>query len=51
MQRTIAIVGLGAAAKNIHLPAYRKLPSLSVIGGADKAVSKSAFPFPVFESL
>lgn len=51
MQRTIAIVGLGAAARNIHLPAYRKLPSLRVIGGADRAVSKSAFPFPVFDSL
>ncbi len=48
---TIGIVGLGAAAKSIHLPAIRKIDRLKVIGGADAAVEKDAFPFPVFDSL
>lgn len=45
--RRIAIAGLGAAARGIHLPAYAGLP-LQVVGGCDPAPSSQAFPFPVF---
>jgi predicted dehydrogenase len=31
----VAIAGLGRAAKAIHIPALRKLPDVSVIGGYD----------------
>ncbi len=51
MQRKVAIVGLGAAARNIHLPAYRKLPALRIVGGADPDATESDFGFPVFESI
>jgi predicted dehydrogenase len=47
--RRIAIAGLGAAARDIHLPAYAGLP-LQVVGGCDPAPSGGAFPFPVFGS-
>jgi D-apiose dehydrogenase len=46
----IALAGLGAAARRIHLPAYAGLPDLEVVGGADPAVTAGAFPFPVFAS-
>ena len=45
--RRIAIAGLGAAARDIHLPAYAGLP-LQVVGGCDPAAGRGAFPFPVF---
>jgi predicted dehydrogenase len=45
--RRIAIAGLGAAARDIHLPAYAGLP-LQVVGGCDPASGDRAFPFPVF---
>ena len=45
--RRIAIAGLGAAARDIHLPAYAGLP-LQVVGGCDPASNDRAFPFPVF---
>lgn len=48
MSRTIALAGLGAAARRIHLPAYAKLPDLEVIGGFDPAPSGASFPFPVY---
>lgn len=47
----IAIAGLGAAAKQIHLPAYAKLSNVKIVGGYDPAVKSGAFPFPVFPSL
>jgi predicted dehydrogenase len=47
----IAVVGLGAAARNIHLPAIAKLKSLALVGGVDPFVDKSAFAFPVHDSL
>ena len=31
----IAIVGIGAAARSIHLPAYRGIPDLEIVGGVD----------------
>lgn len=49
-QWKIAICGLGAAARKIHLPAYRKLPMVEVVGGCDPAVSGEVFPFPLFEN-
>ena len=51
MRRTIAIVGLGASARQIHLPAYAKLADLDVVGGYDPAIPIGAFSFPLFSSL
>lgn len=48
---TIAIAGLGAATKQIHLPAYAKLPELKVVGGFDPAATGAEFPFPLFHSI
>ncbi len=47
----IALAGLGAAARRIHLPAYAGLPEVEVVGGADPAVTEGALPFPVFSSV
>lgn len=46
----IAIAGLGAAARTIHLPAYRMLRSVEIVGGFDPGVGAACFPFPVFRS-
>jgi predicted dehydrogenase len=48
--RRIAIAGLGAAARDIHLPAYAGLP-LQVVGGCDPAAPRRDLPFPVFGSV
>ncbi|MFO0809732.1 MAG: Gfo/Idh/MocA family oxidoreductase [Gemmataceae bacterium] len=48
---TIGIVGLGAAARSIHLPAYSKLPELRVVAGADANVNPREFRFPVFPDV
>jgi D-apiose dehydrogenase len=54
-RKKIALVGLGAAAKTIHLPAYSKLANLELVGGHDPAITlaagKGAFPFPVYEDV
>lgn len=52
-QRKIAIVGLGSAAKNIHLPAYKKLEHLKLVGGYDPAVraNDNEFSFPIYDSV
>lgn len=47
----MAVVGLGAAARSIHLPAIRKLAGLELVGGVDPHVDKAAFGFPVYGSL
>ena len=47
----LAIAGLGAAARTIHLPAYRRLPRLEVVGGHDPAGLGSSFAFPCFDSV
>ncbi len=47
----MGIVGLGAATRQIHLPAYAGIPSLEVAGGVDPAAKPGAFPFPLFSSL
>lgn len=46
----IAVIGLGAAARNIHLPAIRKIGDLNLVGGVDPVADPEAFPFPVFRS-
>lgn len=52
-QRTwrIAIAGLGAAARTIHLPAYRSVAHLEVVGGHDPAETQGALAFPLFDSV
>lgn len=47
----LAVVGLGAAARAIHLPAIRKVGRLELVGGVDPFADKAAFPFPVHDSL
>ena len=42
----VAVVGLGAAARRIHLPAIAKTPGLRVIGGVDPIAEPSDFTFP-----
>jgi predicted dehydrogenase len=46
----LAVAGLGAAARQIHLPAYAGLARVQVVGGADPNVAAGSFPFPVFPS-
>ncbi len=43
----IAVIGLGAAARNIHLPAIKKIGALNVVGGVDPVANPGDFPFPV----
>lgn len=47
---TIALAGLGAAARDIHLPAYAKVPNLQVVGGTDPAGPPPGFTAPFFTS-
>ena len=47
----IAVVGLGSAARRIHLPAIAKTPGLRVIGGVDPVEEPASFAFPVHRSL
>lgn len=47
---SIALVGLGAAARDIHLPAYAKMPDLQVVGGFDPAGAPPGFGAPAFAS-
>ena len=49
--KRLGIVGLGKAAGTIHLPAYRKIRSLEVVGGVDPAVAGADFAFPLFGSV
>jgi predicted dehydrogenase len=51
MSYRIAIAGLGASARQIHLPAYKRLPALQVVGGCDPLAQVKDFPFPVFRSV
>lgn len=50
MKKRIAIAGLGAAAKQIHLPAVAKLADLEVVGGFDPAAANARFPFSLFST-
>lgn len=47
----LGIVGLGAAARNIHLRAYARIKNLEIVGGVDPFVETSDLPFPVFPSI
>jgi predicted dehydrogenase len=49
--KSIAIAGLGAAAKRIHLPAYSGLADLQVVGGCDPDARSGSFPFRVFGTV
>ena len=40
----VAIAGLGAAARTIHIPALRKIPEAKIIGAYDPVAQKSEFP-------
>src|SRR5438552_3648264 len=51
MSHRIAIAGLGASARQIHLPAYKRVPGLQVVGGCDPLARAKDFPFPVFRSV
>src|SRR3982074_3357384 len=47
----IAIAGLGRAAREIHIPALRKLDRVPIVGGADPAPSRTEFGFALFPDL
>ncbi len=47
----IAVVGLGAAARKIHLPAIAKTPGLRIVGGVDPVEDPGAFKFPVYRDF
>ncbi len=47
----IAIAGLGAAARTIHIPAYREIAGVEMVGGCDPAAMPSDFAFPLFGSV
>jgi len=51
MKWKIAICGLGAAARQIHLPAYKKSPEIEVVGGYDPDAKVADFSFPLYGSL
>ena len=45
----VALVGLGEAARRIHVPAYAGLANVEIVGGADPA-DCHRFAFPLFAS-
>jgi predicted dehydrogenase len=47
----IAIAGLGQSARAIHLPAYKRIPALEIVGGCDPAAPPGQFAFPLFSSI
>ena len=48
----VAIAGLGSAAKNIHIPALRKIPQVRIIGAFDPRQEINDFPqFKTLEQL
>ena len=49
--RRIAIAGLGQSARTIHLPAYKRIPALEIVGGCDPKASPGQFAFPLFPSI
>jgi predicted dehydrogenase len=51
MKKTVALAGIGAAARQIHLPALARLPNMQVVGAYDPAVRNERFPFPLFSTL
>lgn len=51
MKWKIVICGLGAAAANIHIPAFQKLTNVEVVGGFDPLAGDKTFSFPLFDSF
>lgn len=51
MPLSTAIIGLGAAARNIHIPACNVVSGLDVVAGADPAPAGREFGFPVYPSI
>lgn len=49
--RRIALVGLGAATRHIHVPAYKELPGARVVAGCDPAAKATDFAFRVHDAL
>ena len=48
----VAIVGFGAAARTIHLPALKKIPEVEIVGGYDPGRPSSVMPaFATLEGL
>ncbi|MFQ5739069.1 MAG: Gfo/Idh/MocA family protein [Acidobacteriota bacterium] len=50
-KRRIAITGLGAAAREIHLPAYRGIPEIELVGGYDPDPESRSVSFQRYGSL
>lgn len=46
----VGLIGLGRAAKTIHLPALAKQKNVQIVGGVDQVVLADEFNFPVFSS-
>jgi predicted dehydrogenase len=51
MKHTIGIIGMGAATRKIHLPAYARIHNLRIVGGADPLPTGDRLRFPIFASL
>jgi predicted dehydrogenase len=51
MSYRVVIAGLGKSAQRIHLPAYKSLPDLQVVGGCDPVARPGDFSFPLFASV
>jgi predicted dehydrogenase len=47
----IGIIGLGRAARQIHIPAYAAIPGTQIVGGYDAGQPQGTFDFPRFDSL
>ena len=47
----IALVGLGEAARRIHIPAIRSVQRLQLVGGCDSRSDAGKFDFPVHASV
>lgn len=48
---TVALAGLGAAGRTIHVPAIARLPRLEIIAGADPVARPDGMPFPQYASV
>jgi D-apiose dehydrogenase len=51
MNMTAVIIGLGAAARNIHIPACSAVAGLEIVGGLEPQVNNDLYPFPVFTDI
>jgi predicted dehydrogenase len=47
----IALVGLGSAARQIHVPAIRRVKRLRLVGGCDVRANTGKFDFPTYPSV